>query len=39
MPQSADSSVSVGEGMDKFQLIVQHAASYQHMDIAVFRPI
>lgn len=39
MPQAANATVSIGKGVDQFQLIMEHATADQHMHIAVFHPV
>ena len=38
MPQPSNSPVAVSKGMDYFQLIMEHAAFDQHMNIAILDP-
>lgn len=39
MPQSPHTPISIGKGVDQFQLIVEHAAADQHVHLAGLYPI
>ena len=39
VPQTSDTTITVSEGMDQFQLVVEHATADQHVYIAVLSPV
>ena len=39
IPQASHTSVSIDEGMDYLQLVVEHAAADEHMQITGFSPV
>ncbi len=38
LPQAAHAPVAIGEGMDEFELVVEHAAGNQWMGVGVIQP-
>ena len=39
MPQTAYTAITIGKGMDQFQLIVEHTTADQHVYVAVLDPV
>lgn len=39
MPEPSNTAIAVCKGVDQLQLVVEHAASDQHVQVAVLRPI
>lgn len=39
VPQSSDSPIAVGKGMNQFQLVMEYTAFDEHMEIAVPHPV
>ena len=39
VPEPSNAAIAVCEGVDQLQLVVEHAASDQHVQVAVLRPI